>query len=844
MKTRPVLLMTALALTLAPLAACSGDDGGGDADAGMADGAIDGGSAADDAGCLCSDTTSCCDGCDPINEGQPCDDGLFCNGTEVCSEGECASSSDPPCNGGECSEQAGGTCCDAETDQACGSEGGLWSVDACGNEIELLDPCDGDNQQCGDGACGCAPGWLGEACDRKCVIFVNAAGGSNRNGGISWDDAVASVQIGLDLADAGGGCEVWVAAGSYYPTVDGSGDASPDDARTRTLTLRAGVSLYCGFAGNEAQRSERKPEDNPTILTGDIGIAGDESDNAYHVLTGVDSAVVDGCIVTGGNANGPGDHSVGAGMFNKETSPEVRNCTFRQNNAATGGGMANQAGAAPLVEACLFEANTATSGAGMFNQAASPEVKDSRFVDNLAEGEGGGMKNGERADPLITGCTFAGNRAVKGGGMANTFSEPRIVDCLFEGNGIAEPGAVRILGGAIFNEQAQPIVADTIFRANEVKDRGGGIFNRDAYGAIRDCTFEENAATEGGAIYNLRSSPAIRGSSFQRNDCGTGGRGAGIYNGESRPTIVDCRFEVNQAHEGAGIFNQDSAPKLVNGLFERNAALFRGGAIFNRNSPILLINQSLGNNSAEYGSAVYNYSTGQDATVMRNSIVWGNTNTSASGEQIALEGDAELDVDDNSCVQDAPSETCDPAWDSALVIDDAGSGCIDAADGTVAPHTDIDGKCRGNDPDVGCVEFGAEQCDREPICGSATEWSPDNGGAGQKYWFCSKLALAWDEAAAYCKLLDGHLAAIGSGNEHMFIQTVINSEAWMGARHSEQGWTWVDGSPFSDSEDDVFWNKGVNLDAPRECGAIAVTNEWNDGDCDMLKAFVCEWEAL
>lgn len=44
------------------------------------------------------------------------------------------------------------------------------------------------------------------------------------------------------------------------------------------------VQIYGGFAGNEADISERDISSNETIRSGKIGVEGDSSDNVYHVI--------------------------------------------------------------------------------------------------------------------------------------------------------------------------------------------------------------------------------------------------------------------------------------------------------------------------------------------------------------------------------------------------------------------------------------------------------------------------------------------------------------------------------------------------------------------------------
>src|SRR5690606_30759898 len=97
----------------------------------------------------------------------------------------------------------------------------------------------------------------------------------------------------------------------------------------------SGVSLYGGFDGTEEERDERDWVANLSVLSGDIGVPGDSTDNAYHVVTasGVDrTAVLDGFTVERGRARG-GDppHDRGAGLLAIEGSPTIRNGRFFRN---------------------------------------------------------------------------------------------------------------------------------------------------------------------------------------------------------------------------------------------------------------------------------------------------------------------------------------------------------------------------------------------------------------------------------------------------------------------------------------------------------------------------------
>ncbi|MCL2131773.1 MAG: gliding motility-associated C-terminal domain-containing protein, partial [Lentimicrobiaceae bacterium] len=79
--------------------------------------------------------------------------------------------------------------------------------------------------------------------------------------------------------------------------------------RNNAFTITKGLILYGGFAGWETDISQRQfPDEGSnglTILSGDIGIPNDSTDNAYHVvfiLTYHNTVTLDGFTVTGGKS--------------------------------------------------------------------------------------------------------------------------------------------------------------------------------------------------------------------------------------------------------------------------------------------------------------------------------------------------------------------------------------------------------------------------------------------------------------------------------------------------------------------------------------------------------------
>lgn len=368
------------------------------------------------------------------------------------------------------------------------------------------------------------------------IFYVNkeAAGANN---GTSWTDAYVELKPALTWAanHAGFNAEIWVAEGSYYP--------STTTVRSNYFTVKKNnIQLYGGFSGNETSRSQRDWAAHPTILSGDIGVAGQASDNSYHVMhldgshgfSVTSNTIIDGFTIQGGYANAASEDS-GAGLY------------------CDGSGI--DGGCSPLLVNIIFTGNQAVYGAGMFNDGA----------------------NGGVSSPVLTNVAFTGNLASYGGGIYNNgvdggVSSPILTNAVFSTN------TVTVAGGGMYNNgengASHPVLERVIFRGNQA-DQGGGMANvADLGGAsspvLENALFSGNlAGTQGGAIYNRG---AGTGSNIPRLTHVTisGNRadvsGGGMYNdgsaGESSPTLVNCIVWGNEAPGGAQMYNDGAVPNI------------------------------------------------------------------------------------------------------------------------------------------------------------------------------------------------------------------------------------------------------------------------------------------
>ncbi len=347
------------------------------------------------------------------------------------------------------------------------------------------------------------------------IIFVDhdATGSGN---GSSWEDAFVGLVQALDSARSAD--EIWVAEGVYLP---GTG-------RTSSFRLKDGVTLYGGFDGTEASLAERDWVLHRTLLSGDVGVPGDRGDNCYHVVANTlrpldSTAILDGFIITGGEANGSDPDNHGGGMLNIQASPLVRNSVFEENDAEGGGGMYNFS-SSPIVQDCIFRCNSAFDGGGMYNRASSP---------------------------VLTRTTFFGNTGAYGGGLVLFASSPTVEDCVFELNRVYDSG-----GAMGVHDGSTPLVRRCVFLANTAENGCAGAvwhwFNGiTAEPTYLDCRFELNY---GGAVSATMSAPRIERSLFVDNLTRLDADGGGMLVWEnSAPVLVNCTFSGNFSRQGRAV---------------------------------------------------------------------------------------------------------------------------------------------------------------------------------------------------------------------------------------------------------------------------------------------------
>ena len=444
--------------------------------------------------------------------------------------------------------------------------------------------------------------------------YVDASA-SGSNDGSSWSDAWVDLQDALN--NAGMGDTIWVAQGTYLPT------ATAD--RTIYFEIPDGVSLYGGFDGSESQLDQRDYENNQTILSGDIGMVDDSTDNSYHVVyfyNASNRTRLNGFVVTGGHTgffmpqSEEPDPSIfsdtlgGGGIVNvaegatESSNPAIENCLITGNTGMLGAGFCNYTDAGttgPSIQKCMFENNTGMIGGGMnnfvFNNGLCEASIDScLFADNKAEMVSGGgfasMSMGGESSPVLQYCSFENNSANEGGGFAVSAmkvnsqagtANPELYYCAFSGNRASQDG-----GGIITNVspdcQIELTLDSCAFEYNKAYEEGGGMdFDADSAGHatlhMTNCTFNRDSAVShewaGGGGINLNAGTdgvveAILDScEFESTYASDLGGGIRLQSDSAATASLDlsyCLFHNNRADSssGGGLFSSSYANGINN----------------------------------------------------------------------------------------------------------------------------------------------------------------------------------------------------------------------------------------------------------------------------------------
>jgi len=489
------------------------------------------------------------------------------------------------------------------------------------------------------------------------IRYVTAGGTGN---GTSWGSASGDLQSMINASASGD--QVWVAAGTYKPTValaSNSGTADPE--RDKSFAMKAGVAIYGGFIGTENILSQRNFALNETILSGDLGGA-TTADNAFHVVTAYATSSntrLDGFTISGGNADGDSTNVVLAGgtsailaarchggaiNMRGTNSATFANLLIKDNSSKGTGGAIYMYTSSPILDNVTFQNNKSTNGMGgaLFcrgtsttTNQCSPTISNSKFIGNTTDASSGGaIQLHAYSKPVFNNVLFQENISAKGGGViylnGYTTSSITSTNCTFIDN-----------------------------RANS--GAAGVIYNYDATGSVfLNCKFIGNYASSNGSVFAFGGSasstvdPAITNCIFANNTSNGNAYGGVIYNSTYTDGVVtNCTFYNNinsnaaNTNNGGAVsfFTSATSQKITiqNSVFNQNEGDFYIAAT-NAGAVLTVKNSLVQTTVANDKGGINNIVNASPA------ILFASTDVASVGFLKPLAGSAALDLGDNSLI--------------------------------------------------------------------------------------------------------------------------------------------------------------------------------------------------
>ncbi|KAK6023400.1 hypothetical protein OSTOST_10814 [Ostertagia ostertagi] len=443
-------------------------------------------------------------------------------------------------------------------------------------------------------------------CAASSILYVDA-GKATTGDGNSWNTAFKTLEEALALAHTCNVSEIRVAGGTYYPG-NTHGSTDPRDAT---------------FA----------------IMRSKLRITG-----GYNPATATDSTIIDGFIITQGNANGsdplningtPFYQNNGGGIHinNVSSNSVIRNCFIVENNGNDGGGFSIH-NATPTVINTVIANNVASYGGGtlLYNAAAtfinctvSGNQGNEAGFSNLVPAtpatlinviEWGNASNLSSSGYNVTYSTIQGSAVYAGTGNAN--SNPNFVN---NGNakgadniwGTADDGLILQVGSPAINTGNNTVSLGTTMDVsgktriqNSTIDKGAYEYQASPVIPALPTANDPQIFCGAAAVGDL----AATGTNLQcenafhivicAGEMGTAVLDGFTITGGAADTTANRNVAVNgkqiSSQRGGGIYLIDASPRLSNLIIEHNIAGAEGGGINVASSSAVLQNVSVNTN--------------------------------------------------------------------------------------------------------------------------------------------------------------------------------------------------------------------------------------------------------
>ena len=353
-------------------------------------------------------------------------------------------------------------------------------------------------------------------------------------------------------------------------TLQNAVDSAGTNAATLTLTadITANSSIVIGegqnitidLSGFTLGRNLNSPEAKGSVIIVEGG-----------TLTIKDSSSEQKGCITGGSST---DFGGGISCLKKEKIPSsltLNNITLKDNKASSGGAVYADSGCTVTVSGCTFEGNSAEKGgavAGMGNVT----LDGCTVKNNSAEFCGGGIYVNTKDKVTIKGKTvFSDNSSGTDGGAVYAENGKLTVS----GTSFTDNQAVVSGGAVVIAKTAEAELSKAAFKLNKCHKNGGAVLNEGNL-LLKENSLTENSAAYGAGIYNS-GSLTITGTEITGNTCTE--KGGGIFQSDGIFTLGGGLTKIKSNTKNDDENNQNDivfgilSKITVTGQFERSTRI-------------------------------------------------------------------------------------------------------------------------------------------------------------------------------------------------------------------------------------------------------------------------------
>ena len=327
--------------------------------------------------------------------------------------------------------------------------------------------------------------------------------------------------------------------------------------------------------GDPADFTTPVPDRAQSVIDGFVITAGNVEVICYAAATGDPSMTEENPRIDTG------------GLHVENANVVIRQCSFVGNAGFRGGGVFIRGSASRISQCTFSSNHAFQWGGGIHidelsGTGSDMTVTDCVFTSNSARDNGGGISS-HSGGMTVRRCTFAENAAGNGGGIHNYNGTMTVESCAFSGNsatGDAHGSDIR--GGGIYNQasRADALVENCTFYGNSA-DFGGGVANFGQM-VLRNCTLSENSAAHGeeladGKDYHTEAVNCIFWHGYPGDE---------IYTEQSYPVDVTYSI-VKGGYPGDGNLDSDPllGTAAWNGGPTRTCALLPGSPAIDSGNP-------------------------------------------------------------------------------------------------------------------------------------------------------------------------------------------------------------------------------------------------------------------